>query len=208
MSNQSIRKKKGDIYALSIPDNKGYIYIYFIAGNAEDGDLITVFNYNTKELETDMQKILSQSSLYEQNPFIGVIDLDDGVYIKVGNVKPNFIKFVNKPIYIRCSIQCGNIWRKYDSFSENDINGEWREMLKDLKAGVRYYCDDWCLTEVQVTTLRGKVETTYNNFSDEKKLDESHHNVFLCNIIPNPNDYIEKYLTGYDRNSILYNLYL
>ena len=207
MSNIKIKRKKGDIYALTLPNKAGYIYVYFIAGNTQAGELMSVFDYSTKELETDMQKILSQPSLYKQNPFMGHIDLEDDRYIKVGNVKPDYNKYINKPIFLKFSIECGNIWDKYTPFSEHDLKGEWNEMLKDLKKGVRYYCNDWIFSAVQITTLRGKLEII-PDMIEIGKLNESQQNIFSSHIFQNENDYIEKYLTGYDRNSILYSLYL
>jgi hypothetical protein len=207
MSHEKIKRKKGDIYALSLPDNKGYIYVYFIAGNAQAGELMNIFDYSTKELESNIQKILLQPSLYKQNPFIGHIDLEDERYIKVGNVKPDYNEYINKPIYLKGSIECGNIWDKYRPFSEHDLKGQWHEMLKDLKNGVQYHCSDWMFSELQITTLRGKLEIM-PNMIHIGKLNSSQQDILTYHVFPNEDDYIEKYLTGYDRNSILYSLYL
>lgn len=202
------KKKKGDIYALALPNDQGYIYIYYIAGNAVDGDLMTIFDYSTKELETNMQKILSQPSLYKQNPFMGNLNHEDSRYTKVGNVKPDFELLLNKPIYVRGSIEYGELDNKlYLPYEEKEIDSGWKAMLNDLKAGVHYYCNDWDFIELRITTLKGKLETM-PEVIEVGKLNNTQQDIFTYHIFPNENDYIEKYLTGYDRNSILYSLFL
>jgi hypothetical protein len=211
------KKKRGDIYAMKIDEIDEYIYFYFITGNNRFGDLVVPYNYGTKEIEKDIDKILSQETLYEKPAVLidNVMPYNDGL-VFIGNKKPSWDDW-REPIHFRSSIKCNTSEEdnQYDYYYCDkypnivkypqyiDKAGQYRQ--RDVERGIVYYYDDWAVETCFITGNRGKLEMRH--FIEIGKLPEDMKKSMVHRTIPNYNDFKSKYLQGFDRNSALYNLY-
>lgn len=196
------RKKNGDIYAVRVEEKQGYIYVYYITGN-KYGHILVVYDYFTKELESDMEKILSQKSLYEQVPIIGYIDPYDEhkeCMTLVGNKKPNYAYWSKQPIYLRESIKKN--WYALEHY----FNKPEDYQQEQIKKGIQHQFDDWELSNYHIDSVKGKL--TAKPLLSVGTLTPEQRKIFSANTLACCEDFIDMYLQGYDSNTMMCNLFI
>lgn len=187
--------KKGGVYAAQL-DNGSYFYVYYITTGCV-GDLVKVSSYTSNDIDLDVGKIIAEPSLYDDEYIIAFLDHDLERLKLVDCVRVDFKGFMDKSFITKSSIKCGMI--------KESFNGDIEELKKRYLSGEKYFCDDWVLEEHKVIGARGKFDIV--NEYQIGKLPEKYLNSFNSMIFPHLDDFSHKITEGFDRNTMLCNVY-
>jgi hypothetical protein len=197
-----MRVTKQYLYAIKLPEEKGYIYFTLIAGNQMMGYMLEVYDYVSKEIEfNNIEHISIQNSLFKTKYILGYFQsLDKNTLTKVGKVNLDY-KNKSYEIYEKFSIECTQkkLFTLLDKINLRDdySDDEYHKSIKELAIqGEKIICDNW-----EIYTY-GTNKTGKFNYTGEKKigmLSEKYKDSHLFGTAYLIEDIVEYYMTGIDR---------
>jgi len=195
-----MRVLKQNLYAIKLPEEKGYIYFTLIAGNQMMGYMLEVYDYISTEIEFDnIKHIRIQNSLFKTKYILGYIQsVDKSILSKVGKVNLDY-KNNSYRIYEKHSMECtpGKLLRfmglKYDDTSDEKYFDNIKKLARKDK---KIICDNWEVYTYGTNGI-GKFE-----FIDERKVSTLPEEYKYCQVFGTAyliDDIVEYYMTGMDR---------
>ena len=194
-----MRLEKGDVIAITLAYNKGYIYFTFISGNRNIGYLIEVYDYKSKELIRDVEFIRKQKLLFSNRYVFAIFSSEEYMLQKVGKVKLNFKNLRNIIIPVRLSITSNRTnLQQYlhlpDTYSEEDYISSLIDSANNKNPSV---FDDWQIYEYGIVSDTGKLDFTHKFFLGN--ITNKYNQSMIFGSFYLPSDIIDFYFNKIDR---------
>lgn len=192
---------KQNLYAIQLPENKGYLYFTFLGGTQDIGYTFEVYNYISHEIEYDnINYIIQQESLFPNKYITAYIQPSDkGILYKVGKVN---LDYQNKTYTIneKHSAECthGKLLNLLGlDFDEDVPFAKFVENIKNTaKSGGIIKCNAW---EIYTYTTNKKGSFELINEQKIGNLKKKYRYSMIFGTAYLISDIVDYYITGMDR---------
>ena len=192
-----MRLSKGDICAIKLPDRTGYIYFLYLGGNANQGYLVKVYNFQSKTLEKNIELIKLKQPLFENEYIITYLPYYDSLLTKVGKIKIDKSYLSKIKFHVRVSLKANNFNLNRLLNLPKDWNDEEykQALIAYALSGNVHIFDDWRIDTYGFIGNKFDFlkEDTIGSLSSKEKRYMLQGNTYLAE------DIIEFYVNGIDR---------